>query len=213
MTGGQISVETGMLRNNNRRGNWTANKASMYVAGGAYLDTYADDIYVDALTGSGTVQNGYTDVDDKIFIGVNGGSGTFDGAILKVAGKGDLSVIKQGSGTQILTGANTYSGMTTVSAGSLLVNGTHTGGAAYTVNGTGTLGGYGTIGSPVTIAADGTFAPGNTPGILTLTSGLTFTGGTFEVEIEGTHRGNRVRPGSSSPAVTSNSDSGWPTFR
>ena len=101
----------------------------------------------------------------------------------------DNSLVKEGTGTLTLTGDNTYNGTTTVSEGTLLVNGTHTGGAAYTVNGTGTLGGYGTIGSPVTIADDGTLAPGNTPGILTLTNGLTFTGGTFEVEIEGTTAG------------------------
>jgi autotransporter-associated beta strand protein len=83
---------------------------------------------------------------------INGASGSssFAGVIANGSGgttnslTSNVSVDKQGNGTQIFTGANTYSGATTISAGTLLVNGTHTTAGAYTVSG-GTLGGAGTI--------------------------------------------------------------------
>jgi len=63
---------------------------------------------------------------------------------------------KSGLGTQILTGANTYTGTTTVSAGRLLINGSLSDvAAALNVNSGATLGGTGTIGRNVTVADGG----------------------------------------------------------
>ena len=78
------------------------------------------------------------------------GSATYAG-ILKNGGTGTsvntLSVTKAGAGTQVFSGAsNTYTGTTIVNAGTLLIDGTQTGGGAYTVDSGGALGGIGSIG-------------------------------------------------------------------
>jgi autotransporter-associated beta strand protein len=96
---------------------------------------------------------------------------------------------KSGKGRLDLTGASTYSGGTTVSAGTLLVDntsGSGTGTGAVNVN-SGALGGNGTITGAVTIgkgaAGNGAFlTPGqstNRPGTLTILSALTFNSDGF----------------------------------
>ena len=59
---------------------------------------------------------------------------SFDGVIT-----GGVSFEKVGTGTQSLGGANTYTGDTTVSDGTLEINGSHTGGNAYIVASNGKL--------------------------------------------------------------------------
>jgi autotransporter-associated beta strand protein len=84
------------------------------------------------------------------------------------------SLYKKGTGTLTLSGANTYTGGTTLSAGTLLVNntsGSGTGTNKVAVSG-GSLGGTGTISSAVTVGngsgAAAYLAPGDS-GIGTLT--------------------------------------------
>jgi fibronectin-binding autotransporter adhesin len=91
---------------------------------------------------------------------------------------------KTNSGTLLLTLANTYSGGTTVEAGTLLVNGSQTH-SPVTVNG-GTLGGTGMVGS-VTVNAGGTISPGskNAPGTLSTAGDVVFaTGSSFSVLLD-----------------------------
>lgn len=82
-----------------------------------------------------------------------------------VAGR---SLTKLGSNTVVLNAANTYTGNTVVSAGSLLVNGSTTSGATTVAAGA-TLGGAGSVSGLITVNATGVLAPGNgtAPGILT----------------------------------------------
>ena len=78
---------------------------------------------IDALTGSGVVvanmaTAGYT---RTLSVGNNGGSGSFSGTIADGAND-TLSLIKSGTGTATLSGANTYSGGTTFTNGYLTAN-------------------------------------------------------------------------------------------
>ncbi len=72
---------------------------------------------------------------------------------------------KVGTGKLTLAGTNTYSGLTTIAAGTLAVNGSIAGPAR--VNGGATLSGTGQIFGSVTVDAGGILAPGNSPGTLT----------------------------------------------
>lgn len=103
-----------------------------------------------------TIGNGTADVDLSIDVPIlNGG------------------LTKLGAGTLRLSGANTYSGGTILSAGRLLVtngSGSGTGTGTVTVNG-GTLSGTGTISGPVILNSGGTLSPGTTTTLGTLTLG------------------------------------------
>jgi autotransporter-associated beta strand protein len=88
---------------------------------------------------------------------------------------GSGSLTKIGGGVLTLTGTNTYSGATSVDAGTLFVNGS-IGDSAVTVNSGATLAGIGTVG-PTTINSGGIFAPGTSPGTMTVQGNLAFQSG------------------------------------
>jgi fibronectin-binding autotransporter adhesin len=95
---------------------------------------------------------------------------TFSGAI-----SGSGSFVQMGTGTTILSANSTYTGTTTVNAGTLIVNGSIAN-SAVTVNSGATLAGTGTVGA-TTILSGGTLAPGNSPGTITVAGNLAFQSG------------------------------------
>lgn len=118
----------------------------------------------------------------RYLLHVSGGATVFDVADVTGSADPDLTIstsiangwagvmagiTKLGTGTMVLSSTNLYTGTTTVSNGTLRVDGTLAGDAV--VSG-GTLGGNGTIAGPVTVQAGGTLAVGASIGALTLNS-------------------------------------------
>lgn len=111
------------------------------------------------------------------------GTGEISGAIVDNSGTNTTSVVKAGSGTWVLSGANSYAGTTTVNGGTLVISGTQASTGATTVNGGtlqvgaggtgsitastvtvgngGTLSGSGTIATSTIIGSGGVLAPGD----------------------------------------------------
>ena len=87
-----------------------------------------------------------------------------------------LNAGSSGSGSLALGGTNTYTGPTTVNAGTLGVNGSLAGSSAVTVNSGGTLAGSGVINGPVLVNAGATLSPGVSVGTLALNGGLSLSG-------------------------------------
>jgi autotransporter-associated beta strand protein len=146
------------------------------VAVAGTLDLNAFSVQLNGLSGAGTLDtlSGGTPV---LTVGKNDQTSAFSGAIKNSAGS--LQLIKIGTGILTLSGANTYSGGTIVSAGELLVSnasGSGTGSGYVTVNSDATLGGNGSINGPVTIQFGGTLAPGASVGRLTIASNLVMQG-------------------------------------
>lgn len=121
--GALIDVQAGILRGSNSgQGDYTNNLAGLNIAAGATFDGMEGAIRVDALTGAGTLQGGYASY-GNVTIGVANGGGTFSGALQDGGSQGGkLTLIKAGAGIQILTGAGSYTGATTVNGGTLRIN-------------------------------------------------------------------------------------------
>ena len=89
-------------------------------------------------------------------------------------GSSTMSLTKSGASTWTLSGDNTYSGTTSVNAGALIVNGTHSGAGAVSVASGAKLGGSGTLAASTTIS--GILAPGNSIDTLTIQNDVTWQG-------------------------------------
>jgi autotransporter-associated beta strand protein len=105
---------------------------------------------------------------NNLTVGSNNLSTTFSGVILDDFNGGG-SLTKIGSGTLILSGANTYAGNTNVNRGVLQVDGSIT--SDTFVNHRGTLAGTGTINGNV--MNSGKVSPGDSPGVLSVVHNYT----------------------------------------
>lgn len=97
------------------------------------------------------------------------------------------SVAVQGSGSQALTGANTYGGGTIINGGTVYANnttGSATGTGQVTVNTGGTLAGTGGLTGQVNINAGGTLAPGASVESLNTGAVAIASGGTLAYELD-----------------------------
>jgi filamentous hemagglutinin family protein len=93
-----------------------------------WSNTASGTFTMGALSGNGVIVGNRSAAGaTSVLVGGNGHSGLFSGSILDGANN-VTSLVKNGAGTQILTGASTYSGTTTVNTGTLQVgNGGTTG--------------------------------------------------------------------------------------
>jgi autotransporter-associated beta strand protein len=95
---------------------------------------------------------------------------------------------KVGTGSLILTNANTYTGVTNVNGGKLIVNnatGTGAGTGALTINTGATLSGTGILSNTISVASGGTLAPGYPLlGTLTVNKAVTMQAGSnYETDV------------------------------
>ena len=152
----------------------------------------------DSLPAASFVGSSFTNNATLVFD--QGSDGTFDGVI-----KGTGVLVKTGAGTLSITDAQTYTGTTTVEAGTLaLSTGVAETAGAVTVDAGGTLAGIGTVGGNLTVA--GSVAPGNSIGTLTIEGTADFGAGSrYRVEVDATPDGDLLAV---SGAVTIDADAG-----
>ena len=124
----------------------------------------------------------------------NGCSITVAAALSHGTGTPDGGLTKLGNGTLTRANSATYTGPTTVSAGTMWVNGTHTTGTNYTVVTGATLGGTGTVsvvtGATIELQSNATLAPGSASGAAaggTLTLNSLTLASTAQVVIDATN--------------------------
>jgi autotransporter-associated beta strand protein len=91
------------------------------------------------------------------------------------------SLIQNGSGKLLLSANNTYSGATTINAGTIQLTGSIAS-SPTTINSGGTLMGNGTAGT-VTINSGGIISPGNSPGTITVGNSIWESGGNYNWQL------------------------------
>lgn len=123
--------------------------------------------------------------DVALSVGALNTSATYAG-VIGAAG----SLTKVGTGTWTLSGANTFTGATTISAGAIKIDnstGSAFGTGNVTIGANGTLTGAGSFTGALT--NHGIYAPGNSPTLSTLSSFSQSSTGTLQMEIAGLTRG------------------------
>ncbi len=140
------------------------------------------------LNGAGRIDPAYDQGAGIRTLQVNQNSeGVFSGPMLDATSGRELGFIKGGVARLTLSGTNTYTGPTTVSNGTLVVNGAVTASAVSVKAGT-TLAGTGFLGGPITVEAGGTLAPGLSLGTLTIANYLALAPDSFTaLEINATN--------------------------
>jgi autotransporter-associated beta strand protein len=168
----QFAKAGALYTGNNTR--WTAaniivangGTLALNVGGGSEFTTGNVTTLLTNLGGlGGVVSNNGLQAGSKIAFDTTGGNFTVGNNIADSTGTGGgaIGLTKRGSNTLTLTGANTYTGSTLVTSGTLLVNGS-VGGGGISVQTGATLGGNITAGGTTSIQSGGILSVGNSPG-------------------------------------------------
>ncbi len=120
-------------------GNALPTATTLQIAAGATLDLNGLSQQAAAISDSGNAGGGniVNSNSTPVVLAVNPGSGTstFSGQIQGGGTFGAIGLVMNGAGTQALAGTNSYTGPTTISAGTLLINGSgQLGGGNYAGN-------------------------------------------------------------------------------
>jgi autotransporter-associated beta strand protein len=180
---GDIVVQSGIFEPRDTLS--APNGNNVTVNSGAELRIQFAATSINGLNGTGLVQS--VSSAQTLTLGIGNGSGDFGGTMQSV-----LSLIKEGLGTQVLSGTNTYTGTTTVNAGALVISGSSTSpttvnngnlivrgtlSGSTTINSGGLLKGTGTLNSAILVNPGGTLSPGeNGLGVMNLGSDLDVEG-------------------------------------
>lgn len=129
---GTLNVNSGVLSMDNIAGTWTNSAPTVNVAaGGLFAVRAQSNVTMASLNGAGDVGNFHNSI-QTLTVGSANGSGNFSGILHgnnTTSGTdgslecGTLNLTKVGTGTQILSGINTYTGSTTVNEGTLVLAG------------------------------------------------------------------------------------------
>ena len=177
-SGGLVDVQSGTVRGSSTwQANWSANEADLTIGAGATFNGVEGTIRVNALNGAGRLEGGWSG-QGSLTVGVAGGSGTFSGVVADSTSA--LHLVKEGAGTQVLSGANTFTGTTTVNAGTLRLSG----GQAIADTASVTVG----AGATLDVAASETIGTLNTAGTVSGTGTLSagaynLSGGTIDAQL------------------------------
>ena len=167
-------------------GNTLPVSTSLTVAAAATLDLSGGSQQVASLAGAGSVVNSSSVSPSVLSLSSTSGSTTFGGMIQGGGSLGTISLVIGGSGMQMLAGSNSYTGGTTINAGTLQVAGSaslpgYSTAGKITVAGGGMLavsaGGSGWTSANITslLAGNGSrFAAGSTLGIDTTAGNLSY---------------------------------------
>ena len=196
-----VSGTTGLVKNgggalhlsnvaNTYSGGTTVNGGVLGIVSGALGALPASPAVDITLNNGGTLRYNYDgvplNVNRQILLGTGGGALNTNGNNGGVAGViSGSSLTKTGAGTLSLTNNNTYTGGTTITAGTVLVNnllGSGTGTGPVTINPTAVLGGNGTVLGNVTNS--GSTTPGSSVGTLHVGGSYTQTAaGNLNIEL------------------------------
>ncbi len=189
ITGSGTSLQIGVVSS---AGDLIPNASSITVNAGAVLRLSALNEEFGGLNGSGTVNSNSAPSGGVFTIGSQNLSGSFSGAI--GSGGTGLGITKIGSGSQVFSGSDTYTGITTVTGG--ILRGTQTSGTPFGVGSVVLNGGV------LSLAPTGSGTVSVTGASTATTSTLTYGGGGTIQWIRGTNTALTYTVGNASPSGT-----------
>ena len=174
--------------------NQIANGAEVVIFNSGQLDLNNFAEGIGSLIGAGQVALGNA----ILTVGSNGSASDYGGVI-----SGTGSVVKDGAGLITLSGTNTYNGSTTVSNGTLRINGSQTA-SAVILRGASRLEGNGAAGAVAAFGNGNVVSPGTSPGTLSTLNLTLSSTASLRVELNGLSPGTQYDRLNVTGAVTLN---------